>query len=286
MDGATRVKRDQVAANTAKLEDGAAATTAQVTLGANAANKRQDTGPQGSTLWDLKGAGDCGFRAIAASEAERNKAAREDSSNKIEALTKSLKAKLIQYLRAKKGEWEPSWIPYPYATTITEVGAIPCDVAEWLRAVEERPAIWACPLTIQACARVQHVDILIFEPDGTEGKAVASIKAKSKYSNKFIAIALRGRHFVDIEISTYKQEWETLLASDSDDHSWHGRGAAPREEQEQFLRGGGKYVATQSSMRDLLRPASDSSAATLVLPTKATQSHDTVPATCGRHARN
>ena len=160
------------------------------------------SGPSRKKLWDLKGSGDCGFRAAAASNAMRQKGrkkpSREEEENNIEAVALSLRTKAVRWLRTTT-EWKESWYPYPEANSSTEGGtpATTCD--EYVRSCE-KPAKWVDWWLTGAIANILQVDVIVIKY--IRGKWVFLHRFqpdKPPVSNTPILLYLKDGHFTTLD---------------------------------------------------------------------------------------
>ncbi|CAE7330939.1 unnamed protein product, partial [Symbiodinium microadriaticum] len=99
----------------------------------SAATQNAQYGPRGTTICNLGGHGDCGYRAIAPACAARSGKSVGEIQANIENLTKSIKARCIAWLKQHR-EWEDNWAADPTTDAEMEDGEPPKTAAEYLSA--------------------------------------------------------------------------------------------------------------------------------------------------------
>ena len=63
--------------------------------GTKHSDQEPNKGPDGVPTWDLGGCGDCGYRALAATQSARNKKYKNEITERIDKLTLSLRKKSV-----------------------------------------------------------------------------------------------------------------------------------------------------------------------------------------------
>ena len=160
----------------AKLESTAKPTAASGAAGSRRKVREAQNGPRGTTIWNLGGHGDCGYRAIAAACAARSGKSVDEIQANIENLTKSIKARCIAWLKQHR-EWEDNWAADPTTDAEMEDGEPPKTAAEYLSAVG-RANRWIDGLAAQAIASCLQTDLLIFEKQNGKWKMCCRIQAE------------------------------------------------------------------------------------------------------------
>ena len=127
-------------------------------------------GPRGEPIFDLGGAGDCGWRHIAASIAFQNQKDTTYITNRHDSMAATIRTKTIQWLKTNKSTWQQHWAPDPDATQLTEQGRVPKTAEEWLDATIKRPQKWVDQYTVSAMAQATGFDILVFQQDHTHNR--------------------------------------------------------------------------------------------------------------------
>ena len=189
------------------------------------------SGPSRKKLWDLKGSGDCGFRAAAASNAMRQKGEKkttwEEVENNIEAVALSLRTKAVRWLRTTT-EWKESWYPDPEANSSTEGGtpATTCD--EYVRSCE-KPAKWVDWWLTGAIADILQVDVIVIKY--IRGKWVFLHRFqpdKPPVSNTPILLYLKDGHFTTLDPDeTPDPQWlDSNVTSSAVGKSFFGGGSS------------------------------------------------------------
>ena len=118
-------------------------------------------GPQGVKLWDLHGTGDCGFRALAATQAYRNGVEVATIVKNIDKLALSLRTKCTSWLVQNHG-WRQFWYSDPEANETTEAGTVGKTPDEFLESTK-RPGQWMGHFTCLAASRVLQSDVLVWK---------------------------------------------------------------------------------------------------------------------------
>lgn len=116
---------------------------------------------------EVGGDGSCAWRAISIQVALQNQrgtgATLDDMMDKVEILSTSLRVKTISFLKANKDRWMPD----SKSTETTEDGK-PAQTGEEFLKVLDRPQRWICGLTLQACAMIQKITIVVWGWNGTD----------------------------------------------------------------------------------------------------------------------
>lgn len=96
--------------------------------------------PDGVRVEDWGGAGDCGFRALAAQQAMRNGIGKEAVKQKIAKFGLTLRTKAVLQLKTN-GNWENHSYLDSERTELTEGGSLPQNIEQHLEACS-RPNKW------------------------------------------------------------------------------------------------------------------------------------------------
>jgi hypothetical protein len=191
-------------------------------------------GPQGTDRWDLGGAGDCGFRAVACAIALKNGATRDNVEDKIAKIAKTVHTRMVTTLEQTKGSWQPTWRFDNYATEETESGPIPKTADEWLEAAR-RPKRWLCWRGLQALATTWRFDILVWEQSKAKSTGwvlKVRFQAAKKASENYICLALKDDHFTTIPVEGTATKWQKS-PGELEPISWKGRGAMNNESEDE-----------------------------------------------------
>lgn len=183
-------------------------------------------GPDSCRLWDVGGAGDCGYRAIMAGLASVNGADDATTIGQLHAGATSLRVKVAAALRESAAEWGPSYRPSPCTTVEIECGQIPQTAEALVEAVENRPGRWICARALVAAAAALKIVIVVWDiaPNGKWRMAARFVGTKSK-TPKVVALALRAQHYFAIRASDMKDTWVTRSPFVRVPSEWLGRGA-------------------------------------------------------------
>eukprot|EP00435_Cladocopium_sp_Y103_P059116 s939_g21.t1 len=142
-------------------------------------------GPGRTTVRDLKGDGDCGWRTLAYMIAQQNAKWNGDVKKilgNIETRAKSCQAKVTTHLIKKEVGWKTTWVADPLATEVTEGGPPPTSVAEFEKALV-RPKRWICGLGLQACALAQKVNVCVWGLTDGMWDRLAVFRGPGDYTN-------------------------------------------------------------------------------------------------------
>ena len=123
------------------------------------------TGPSKTSIWDLGGAGDCGYRCVAAQVARANNKLEKDIEAKMATLANAMRRKMVAHL-TKHTKWKDTWQNDPEDNALTLSGPEVSTAAEWLQAVRERTGMWMSWIQLQAAAAVTKSHIIVFEWQG------------------------------------------------------------------------------------------------------------------------
>ena len=179
-------------------------------------------GPQGTTLLDCGGAGDCGWRAISVQIAalnEKNSKSIEELAENAERLGLTLKGKAMGYIRSNKDKWERAWCPDPSTNEIMEDGAIPQNPKEYLKALERKNR-WVDGFCLSAIAMIQKCALVVWAFRGADGKnhleegwkRIAILKSGSGYL-PVVPVVLHGGHYFSLRPQvgrkSFPKEWGT-----------------------------------------------------------------------------
>ena len=118
-------------------------------------------GPDGVRTWNLGGDGDCGFRCMAAIQAQRQKKTKNAIEKNIQTLALSLRSKIATNLETNKS-WQEAWWHDPEASEITE-GGQPAMQAQDFAETVRRPTKWFDQFCAQAAADVVQTDLIVFK---------------------------------------------------------------------------------------------------------------------------
>ena len=168
-------------------------------------------GPSNVPMWDLGGAGDCGFRALSAQVAFRNKMELPEIERKITKLSLSLRAKACAQLSSQDG-WKASWFNDPEATVQTEAGAVAETVEEFLKVIQ-REKKWLDPWLTQACAEVLQTEVMVWKYRTLQSKWIFLTRSRPQYIRNSVPLVLflKDGHFTTLPSNvTFPDEWQEL----------------------------------------------------------------------------
>lgn len=119
--------------------------------------------PDDTLNWDLGGAGDCGFRALAAARAVRKAGTAKipEIQQKIAKMAVTLRTRCIIELK-KKASFKQGWYVDPEAIQRTEARDIPQTWDDCLVACE-RPAKWMDPWLTEAAATALESEMFVWK---------------------------------------------------------------------------------------------------------------------------
>ena len=131
-------------------------------------------GPNGTTLVEVQGDGECGWRAAALGiSLINNKGSTfEQIIDKLEIIATSLRVRTVTFLKANVDKWSPQWKPDQKATHQTENGKPATNLQEFLTTLD-RPKRWICGLTLAACAMQQNCCFVVWAIDDDQASQTA-----------------------------------------------------------------------------------------------------------------
>lgn len=178
-------------------------------------NNGQDppkTGPQGVSVWDLKGAGNCGFRCLAAMNAirDKRKPSKVEVENMVERLAITLRTKTVGHLK-QDNSWTDNWWADSDCTEQTEDGTPAKDLQQYYT-VMGRPNKWMDTWTAYGAASILRSDVLVWRHKGGRWNFVTRIQPLFPAVNKTpMVLFLRNGHFTTIDPNApFPKEWLTL----------------------------------------------------------------------------
>lgn len=181
------------------------------------------TGPQGVSVWDLKGAGNCGFRCLAAINAirDKRKPTKDDVENMVEKLAITLRTKTVGHLK-QDDSWTENWWADSDCTVQTEDGA-PAKNLQQYYDVMGRPNKWMDTWTAYGAASVLRSDVLVWRYKGDRWNFVTRIQPLLPAVNKTpMVLFLRNGHFTTIDPNApFPKEWLTLGKQNADQFHSH-----------------------------------------------------------------
>ena len=162
---------------------------------------KENKGPGDTVIWDLHGAGDCGYRSIAAAIAICSGKTKQEVEQNIDKMATTVKARGISWLKENK-QWRETWTLDPEATMLTEGGSIPTTADEYLEALS-RPARWIDGLIAQAIATAVKNGIIIWErKNNQKWKMVVRVSADESVLRDPIVLLLEDDHYCTADPTT------------------------------------------------------------------------------------
>ena len=180
------------------------------------------TGPDGSILVNLGGGGDCGWRALSYMVATHNSPSDHDkAAEKIETLSRTLRAKTTSYLVQHQKQWKASWAIDPLANEVTEGGPPARDYKHFVEEVLLRERRWVCGLCLAGAALLQHCTIIVWtfrgRADQTHLKEfwhrAAIIRGKETNKPVILPIVLHHGHYFALRQPVLRKAWPREWAS-------------------------------------------------------------------------
>ena len=174
------------------------------------------SGPEGSTLIDLGGGGDCGWRALAYMVATHNSPQNGDKvADRIETLARTMRAKVVSYLVQHQDQWKTSWVPDNLANQTTEAGPPATCFKEFVDDVLQREKRWVCGLCLAGAALLQHCTIIVWEYKGRLDQVhlkqhwhrAAVIRGKETTKPVVIPIVLHFGHYYAVRLPNLRKSW-------------------------------------------------------------------------------
>ena len=180
-------------------------------------------GPNGTTLVEVQGDGECGWRAAALGiSLINNKGSTfEQIIDKLEIIATSLRVRTVTFLKANVDKWSPQWKPDQKATHQTENGKPATNLQEFLASLD-RPKRWICGLSLAACAMQQNCCFVVWAIDDDQAsqtavgwKRIAIIKG-GHGNLPVVPLVLHEKHFYGLRLPMGKKNWprEWLLPKD------------------------------------------------------------------------
>ena len=158
------------------------------------------TGPQGVSVWDLKGAGNCGFRCLAAMNAirDKRKPSKVEVENMIDKLAITLRTKTVGHFK-QDNSWTHNWWADSDCTEQTEDGTPAKDLQQYYT-VMGRPNKWMDTWTAYGAASVLRSDVLVWRYKGDRWNFVTRIQPLLPAVNKTPMVPfLRDGYFTTID---------------------------------------------------------------------------------------
>ena len=180
------------------------------------------TGPDGSILVNLGGGGDCGWRALSYMVATHNSPKDHDkAAERIETLSRTLRAKTTSYLVQHQAQWKASWAVDPLANEVTEGGPPARDFKHFVEEVLLRERRWVCGLCLAGAALLQHCTIIVWtfrgRADQTHLKEfwhrAAVIRGKETNKPVILPIVLHHGHYFALRQPVMRKAWPKEWAS-------------------------------------------------------------------------
>ena len=174
------------------------------------------TGPDGSILINLGGGGDCGWRALAYMVATAHSPQGHDkAAERIETLSKTLRAKTVNYLVQHQNQWKESWTNDPLSNTVTEGGPPAKDFKQFVEEVLPRERRWVCGLTLAGAALLQQCTIIVWNFKGRADQThlkefwhrAAVIKGKETNKPVILPIVLHHGHYFALRQPALRKSW-------------------------------------------------------------------------------
>ena len=174
------------------------------------------SGPEGSTLIDLGGGGDCGWRALAYMVATHNSPQSGDkAADRIETLARTMRAKVVSFLVQHQEQWKASWVPDNLANQTTEAGAPATCFKDFVDDVLQREKRWVCGLCLAGAALLQHCTIVVWEYKGRLDQVhlkqhwhrAAVIRGKETAKPVVIPIVLHFGHYYALRLPNLRKSW-------------------------------------------------------------------------------
>ena len=226
-----------------RRRDGPADSTSKRVKGAGKGKAKKLTGgqpgPGGSSLLDTGGQGDCGWRALSFMLSDLNtRKSPNDIIDKIEVISKTLRAKTISHLIQARPVWEPFFAVDPKWNNVSEGGAPATDVASFLQVIQ-RPLRWICGLSLAAVAQLQRVNIVVFsfDSEADDFKVIARFKGSESWQQlSIIPVVLDAGHYFALRKGPKGNKWPK---------EWMTHGESPCSQEyelggtDQVVRGGG-----------------------------------------------
>ena len=180
-------------------------------------------------LMDTGGAGDCGFRSIAAQMAMVSKRPKEDILKQVATIGGAVRVRMHAHALANLGKIKQNWRKDTWSTEEEEAGTAPQNAEEWVNALL-RPKRWIDFEVLRNIPRVLKVDlgVIVYNPKKGWKKQIL-IPAPTPTKNKeLILIALKDRHYQTVVRPTegwpkgIRSEWGSVYDSTV---NWRGSGS-------------------------------------------------------------
>ena len=184
-------------------------------------------GPEGSSLIDLGGSGECGWRALSCMIALCNSTHKDLDAitEKVEVLATTLRAKTISYLVQHRTRWQDSWVPDPAANTTTEAGEPAADLESFISTVLRREKRWVCGLCLAGVSLLKGCTIVVWQFVGNAEqthlreywKRAAIIKGKDSPKPIVIPVVLHFGHYYGLRYPALRRSWPKEWAMTKED---------------------------------------------------------------------
>ena len=174
-------------------------------------------GPEGSSLLDLGGSGECGWRALSCMIALHNSPHKDLDAitEKVDVLATTLRAKTINYLVQHRTRWQDSWTPDAAANTTTEAGEPADNLETFINTVLRREKRWVCGLCLAGVSLLQGCTIVVWQYVGNAEQThmreywrrVAIIKGKESQKPVVIPVVLHYGHYYGLRYPALRRTW-------------------------------------------------------------------------------
>ena len=202
-------------------------------------------GPSGTTLVEVQGEGECGWRAAALGiSLINNKGSTiEQIVDKLEIIATSLRVRTVSFLKSNVSKWSPQWKPDEKATYQTENGKPATNLQEFLASLD-RPKRWICGLTLAACAMQQKCCFVIWTIDeespnqiAVGWKRIAIIKG-GHGTLPVVPLVLHEKHFYGLRLPIGKKNWPREWLQPMDEQIPTTQSVEDTQQCQTVLRGG------------------------------------------------
>ena len=186
-------------------------------------------GPEGSSLIDLGGSGECGWRALSCMIALHNSPHKDLDAitEKVEVLATTLRAKTVSYLVQHRTRWQDSWVPDPAANSTTEAGEPAANLESFISTVLKREKRWVCGLCLAGVSLLQGCTIVVWQYVGNAEQThlrefwrrAAIIKGKESQKPIVIPVVLHYGHYYGLRYPALRRSWpkEWALSKEDED---------------------------------------------------------------------
>ena len=209
------------------------------------------TGPDGSILINLGGGGDCGWRALAYMVATaHNPQGHDKAAERIETLSKTMRAKTVNYLVQHQNQWKESWTIDPLSNEVTEGGPPAKDFKHFVEEVLQRERRWVCGLTLAGAALLQQCTIIVWNFKGRADQThlkefwhrAAVIKGKETNKPVILPIVLHHGHYFALRQPALRKAWpkEWMNTESQEEPVNLTQDMADTQQLSAICRGGGK----------------------------------------------